>query len=98
VTAEKVSKHILKTSPNVNVANPTYIPPASEQSSLPKHIPPGNNGSKQDRPKPKENTAKFPQTPEAWQQADPEKYPECRIYRWYGKTFEKRKNWKYRFH
>lgn len=72
VTAEKISKHILKTSPNVNVANPTYIPPASEQSSLPKHIPPGNKGSKQDRPKPKENTAKFPQTPEARQQADPE--------------------------
>lgn len=72
VTAEMVSKHILKTSPNVNVANPTYIPPSSEKPNPPKHIPPGNNGSKQDQPKPKENTSKFPQTPEARQQADPE--------------------------
>ncbi|AYZ12447.1 hypothetical protein EGY05_11160 [Chryseobacterium arthrosphaerae] len=71
VTAEVISKHILKASPNVNVANPGYIPPVSDQRKS-KEISLSGNGSAQNNPKPKENTAKFPQTPAAKKQADPE--------------------------
>ncbi|WP_278381176.1 hypothetical protein [Chryseobacterium arthrosphaerae] len=71
VTAEVISKHILKASPNVNVANPGYIPPVSDQRES-KEISLSGNGSAQNNPKPKENTAKFPQTPAAKKQADPE--------------------------
>ncbi|WP_185248488.1 M23 family metallopeptidase [Chryseobacterium bernardetii] len=80
VTAEMVSKHILKASPNVNVANPSHIPeppkkpkpeetdPAYKKSSGASQ----NKVAKPDKPKPKTETPKFPQTPAAKKQADPE--------------------------
>lgn len=80
VTAEMVSKHIVKASPNVNVANPSHIPePSGKQESKetdPVHkkfpsVPP-NKEAKPDKPKPKPETPKFPQTPAARKQTDPE--------------------------
>ncbi|MBP2615256.1 hypothetical protein [Chryseobacterium jejuense] len=80
VTAEMVSKHIMKASPNVNVANPTHIPEPVKKPK-PKETPDGhrkppvapeNNRRKPDKPKPKVETPKFPQTQAAKKQADPE--------------------------
>ncbi len=80
VTAEVVSKHILKASPNVNVANPAHIPQSPEKAK-PKEIPPAHRKPpvapekkevKPVKPKPKEDTPKFPQTPAAKKQSDPE--------------------------
>lgn len=80
VTAEMVSKHIVKASPNVNVANPSHIPePSGKQESKetdPVHkkfpsVPP-NKEARPDKPKPKPETPKFPQTPAARKQTDPE--------------------------
>ncbi|WP_160139350.1 peptidoglycan DD-metalloendopeptidase family protein [Chryseobacterium sp. c4a] len=80
VTAEVVSKHILKASPNVNVANPAHIPPPPKKAepidNTPPHrkppVAPEHNKPKPNKPKPKEETAKFPVTPAAKKQADPE--------------------------
>ncbi|AZB11032.1 M23 family metallopeptidase [Chryseobacterium sp. G0162] len=80
VTAEMASKHILKASPNVNVANPTHVPePPKKQKpkeTLPAHrkppVAPEKKDTKPAKPKPKEDTPKFPQTPAARKQADPE--------------------------
>ncbi|UHO39631.1 hypothetical protein H5J24_06005 [Chryseobacterium capnotolerans] len=80
VTAEVVSKHILKASPNVNVANPAHIPPPSKKAepvdNTPPHrkppVAPEHNKPKPNKPKPQEETAKYPQTPAAKKQADPE--------------------------
>lgn len=80
VTAEMASKHILKASPNVNVANPAYIP-ESPKKQKPKKNDAGsrkspdvskNKDTKPEKPKPKPETPKFPQTPAAKKQADPE--------------------------
>lgn len=80
VTAEVVSKHILKASPNVNVANSAHIPQSPEKAK-PKEIPPAHRKPpvapekkevKPVKPKPKEDTPKFPQTPAAKKQSDPE--------------------------
>lgn len=79
VTAELVSKHILVASPNVNVVNPTYLPdpvkkPKSDEVRSTSAKPPVNSPHKEkiNKPKPKEETAKFPQSPAAKKQADPE--------------------------
>ncbi|REC64091.1 hypothetical protein DRF65_00505 [Chryseobacterium pennae] len=80
VTAEVVSKHILKASPNVNVANPAHIPAPPKKAepvdNTPAHrkppVAPEHNKPKPNKPKPQEETAKFPQTPAAKKQADPE--------------------------
>lgn len=79
VTAEVISKHISKTSPNVNVVNPAYIPPSGEKPGSKENTPstgnlpaiPGKHGAKYNRPKPEDQTAKFPQTSAAKNQADP---------------------------
>ena len=39
VTADVVSKHIQKASPNVNVINPTHVPEPPRKESFPKGIP-----------------------------------------------------------
>lgn len=80
VTAEMISKHILKASPNVNVANPAHIPEPSEKQKPKENHPahrkppmaPEKREVKPDKPKPKEETAKYPQTPAAKKQAGPE--------------------------
>ncbi|SIS64931.1 Peptidase family M23 [Chryseobacterium ureilyticum] len=79
VTAELVSKHILVASPNVNVVNPTHLPdpvkkPKSDEVKSTSAKPPVNSPHKEkiNKPKPKEETAKFPQSPAAKKQADPE--------------------------
>lgn len=82
VTAEIVSKHILKASPNVNVINPTHIPLPSvpgkpnsgDHTPASQKVPeaPGNHKGKSDQPKPGKETAKFPQTPAAKNQTDSE--------------------------
>ncbi|SHF99787.1 peptidoglycan DD-metalloendopeptidase family protein [Chryseobacterium vrystaatense] len=72
VTADVINRKIQQTSPNVNVSNPTYTEapprqrkmPAGQSLPLPKSVPV--------KPKPKEETAKFPQTPAAKKQGDPE--------------------------
>lgn len=80
VTAEMASKHILKASPNVNIANPAHIPEPpkkqkSKETNLPQKKSPITSREKDVKPgkrKPKEDTPKFPQTPAAKKQADPE--------------------------
>ncbi|WP_250255094.1 hypothetical protein [Chryseobacterium sp. Marseille-Q3244] len=80
VTAEIASKHILKASPNVNVANPTHVPepPKKQKPTETPHahrkppVAPEKKDTKPAKPKPKEDTPKFPQTPAARKQADPE--------------------------
>ncbi|MGL6127182.1 hypothetical protein, partial [Chryseobacterium artocarpi] len=80
VTAEVVSKHIAKASPNVNVANPSHIPAPPKKTkpvdnTLPHRKPPvapEPHKTKPNKPKPKEETAKYPQTPAAKKQTDPE--------------------------
>lgn len=79
VTAELVSKHILVASPNVNVVNPTHLPdpvkkPKSDEVKSTSAKPPVNSPHKEkiNKPKPKEETAKFPQSPAAKKQTDPE--------------------------
>ncbi|MCS4300627.1 L,D-transpeptidase family protein [Chryseobacterium sp. BIGb0232] len=80
VTAEMISKHILKASPNVNIANPTHIPELPEKQKSKETSPPHRKSPvapekkevKPGKPKPKEDTPKFPQTPAAKKQADPE--------------------------
>ncbi|SHG29111.1 hypothetical protein [Chryseobacterium vrystaatense] len=72
VTADVISRKIQKASANVNVDNATYTEapprqrklPAGQTLPLPKPVPV--------TPKPKEETAKFPQTPAAKKQGDPE--------------------------
>ncbi|WP_054509228.1 hypothetical protein [Chryseobacterium sp. ERMR1:04] len=67
VTAELVSKHIMKASPNVNVANPTHIPPAppsKTSSNTPEEKP--------QKPKPKADTPKFKISSNGKKQADPD--------------------------
>ena len=80
VTAEVVSKHIVKASPNVNVANPSHIPAPPKKTKPVDNTPPHRkppaapepHKTKPNKPKPKEETAKYPQTPAAKKQADPE--------------------------
>ncbi|MGL6127538.1 hypothetical protein [Chryseobacterium artocarpi] len=80
VTAEVVSKHIVKASPNVNVANPSHIPAPPKKTkpvdNTPPHrkppVAPEPHKPKPNKPKPKEETAKYPQTPAAKKQTDPE--------------------------
>ncbi|SHM62683.1 hypothetical protein [Chryseobacterium polytrichastri] len=67
VTAEYVAKHIMKASPNVNVINPTYIPPAP-----PSKISANTPETKPIKPKPKADTPKFPITSSGKKQADPD--------------------------
>ncbi|MDN3692759.1 L,D-transpeptidase family protein [Chryseobacterium tructae] len=74
------SKHILKASPNVNIANPTHSPEFPKKQKTKETSPPQKKSPvaprekevKPDKPKPKEETPKFPQTPAAKKQADPE--------------------------
>lgn len=82
VTAEVVDKKIMNASPNVNVVNPTYNPtpppaqpkPKSTPQQLPqqKTPPPTKPEPVPAKPKPNPDSAKFPQTPAAKKQADPE--------------------------
>ncbi|KPH13752.1 peptidoglycan DD-metalloendopeptidase family protein [Chryseobacterium sp. ERMR1:04] len=67
VTAEYVAKHIMKASPNVNVINPTHIPPtppSKTSSNTPE--------TKPSKPRPKADTPKFPITSSGKKQADPD--------------------------
>lgn len=78
VTAEMVSKHMVKASPNLNIANPSYIPEVPEKREQKETHPvsrkpptaPEKMKEKPVKPKPKEETPKFPQTPAARQQTD----------------------------
>lgn len=79
VTAELVSKNIIKASPNVNVANPTHIPPPVPPKPKAEPSPPKRKGEivlpphpNEGRLKPKEETPKFPVTPNGKRHDDPE--------------------------
>lgn len=80
VTAEVVDKKIMNASPNVNVANPTYGPtptqpkpkPTLQQLPQQKKPAPKKPDPIPTKPKPHPDSAKFPQTPAAKKQADPE--------------------------
>lgn len=66
VTADVVSKHIQKASPNVNVVNPTYNPEPPRKRELPTGNSPSpakpKTTSAPEKPKPNGNSAKFPVT------------------------------------
>lgn len=66
VTADVVSKHIQKASPNVNVVNPTHNPEPLRKRGLPKGQTPSPAKPKTppapEKPKPKSDSPKFPVT------------------------------------
>ena len=76
VTADVVSKHIQKASPNVNVINPTHNPEPQRKRELPKgHIPPPAKPKTTpvpEKPKPKPDSPKFPVTTGGKKSDDPQ--------------------------
>lgn len=78
VTADVVSKHIQKASPNINVVNPTYNPEPPRKREVPKkHTPsPGKPKTtpapEKPKPKPDGNSAKFPVTTGGKKSDDPQ--------------------------
>lgn len=74
VTADVVSKHIQKASPNVNVVNPTHIPETPRKRELPKgHTPPPAKPKTTPVPeKPKPDSPKFPVTTGGKKSDDPQ--------------------------
>lgn len=76
VTADVVSKHIQKASPNVNVINPTHVPEPPRKRELPKgHTPPPEKPKTTpapEKPKPKPNSPKFPVTTGGKKSDDPQ--------------------------
>ncbi|MDR2238601.1 MAG: peptidoglycan-binding protein [Chryseobacterium sp.] len=76
VTADVVSKHIQKASPNVNVVNPTYNPEPPRQRELPKKQTPSPTKPKTtpapEKPKPKPDSPKFPVTTGGKKNDDPQ--------------------------
>ncbi|REC61965.1 hypothetical protein DRF65_13135 [Chryseobacterium pennae] len=67
VTADIVSKHIQKASLNVNVVNPTHNPEPPRKREFPK----GNTPSSE-KPKPQNNSSKFPVTTGGKKSDDPQ--------------------------
>ncbi len=80
VTADVVSKHIQKASPNVNVVNPTHSPEPPRKRELPKGNTPTPAKPKttpvpekpKPKPKPDGNSAKFPVTTGGKKSDDPQ--------------------------
>ncbi|AIL45364.1 MULTISPECIES: N-acetylmuramoyl-L-alanine amidase [Elizabethkingia] len=76
VTADVVSKHIQKASPNVNVINPTHVPEPPRKRELPKgHTPPSEKPKTTpapEKPKPKPDSPKFPVTTGGKKSDDPQ--------------------------
>ena len=76
VTADVVSKHIQKASPNVNVINPTHNPEPQRKRELPKgHTPPPakpKTAPAPEKPKPKPDSPKFPVTTGGKKSDDPQ--------------------------
>ncbi|WP_419494999.1 glucosaminidase domain-containing protein [Chryseobacterium bernardetii] len=78
VTADVVSKHIQKASPNVNVVNPTHNPEPPRKREVPKGHTPSPAKPKttpaleKPKPKPDGNSAKFPVTTGGKKSDDPQ--------------------------
>ncbi|WP_185247647.1 peptidoglycan-binding domain-containing protein [Chryseobacterium bernardetii] len=74
VTADVVSKHIQKASPNVNVINPTHNPEPPRQRKWPQgHTPsPTKPKPESEKPKPKPDSSKFPVTTGGKKSDDPQ--------------------------
>lgn len=78
VTADVVSKHIQKASPNVNVVNPTHNPEPPRKREVPKRHTPSPAKPKttptpeKPKPKPDGNSAKFPVTTGGKKSDDPQ--------------------------
>ncbi len=76
VTADVVSKHIQKASPNVNVVNPTYNPEPQRKREIPKKQTPSTPKPKTtpaaEKPKPKPDSPKFPVTTGGKKSDDPQ--------------------------
>lgn len=76
VTADVVSKHIQKASPNVNVVNPTYNPEPPRKREVPKKQTPSTPKPKTtpapEKPKPKPDSPKFPITTGGKKSDDPQ--------------------------
>ncbi|WP_160138247.1 L,D-transpeptidase [Chryseobacterium sp. c4a] len=78
VTADVVSKHIQKASPNINVVNPTHNPEPPRKREVPKGHTPSPAKPKttpapeKPKPKPDGNSAKFPVTTGGKKSDDPE--------------------------
>lgn len=76
VTADVISKHIQKASPNVNVVNPTHVPEPPRKRELPKgHTPPPakpKTAPAPEKPKPKPDSPKFPVTTGGKKSDDPQ--------------------------
>ncbi|OCA78577.1 hypothetical protein BBH99_08225 [Chryseobacterium contaminans] len=76
VTADVVSKHIQKASPNVNVVNPTYNPEPPRKREAPKGHTPSPAKPKTtpapEKPKPKPDSPKFPITTGGKKSDDPQ--------------------------
>ncbi|REC63677.1 hypothetical protein DRF65_02890 [Chryseobacterium pennae] len=78
VTADVVSKHIQKASPNINVVNPTHNPEPPRKREVPKKQTPSPPKPKttpapeKPKPKPDGNSAKFPVTTGGKKSDDPQ--------------------------
>ncbi|WP_426476710.1 N-acetylmuramidase domain-containing protein [Chryseobacterium sp. CBSDS_008] len=72
VTADVVSKHIQKASPNVNVVNPTHNPEPPRQRQWPKGHTPSPTKLDSEKPKPQSDSSKFPVTTGGKNSDDPQ--------------------------